>query len=481
VASARLAALQEDGILSELADAVRTRRVSSHQLVERSLERIARLDGQLNAVVALRADLALGEARALDARVAAGGDPGPLAGVPVLVKDLEDVAGLRTTQGSALFADDPPATRDGLTPARLRAAGAIVVGKTNLPEFATEGYSANLIFGATRNPWGLQWSPGGSSGGSGAALAAGLAPIATATDGGGSVRIPAALCGLAGLKPTNGVIARRPIPDWIDYSTDGPLATTVADLRLLLAVQSGPAPGDPTALPFPPPPGAARPARLYAAPRFAPWGPLPGVVQSAFDEAVAAFADLVALPAESLDPERIFATGNPDTDWFIVAAAEHVSSLGRGVVEQNLDRLHPGARWFLEEGLRVTLDGYLAARRRRFGYVRELDELLGEDGVVLSPTIASQGWLAEGRLSTDDQVGALPGEVYNTSVQNTTGHPALSLPAGRLPNGLPFGLQVTGPRFRDHLLLDLASSWEEARPWPRSAGGYEPFDTGLTR
>ena len=147
--------LKEDGFSSELAGAVRARRVSSQQLVERSLERIARLDGQLNAVVALRAELALGEARALDERVAAGEDPGPLAGLPVLVKDLEDVAGMRTTRGSALFADAPPATRDGLTPARLRAAGAIVVGKTNLPEFATEGYSANLVFGVTRNPWGL--------------------------------------------------------------------------------------------------------------------------------------------------------------------------------------------------------------------------------------------------------------------------------------------------------------------------------------
>ena len=466
-------------ILSELAGAVRTRRVSAHQLVERSLERIARLDGPLNAVVALRAGPARAEARALDQRVAAGEDPGPLAGLPVLVKDLEDVAGMRTTRGSALFAGAPAATRDGLTPARLRAAGAIVVGKTNLPEFATEGYSANLVFGATRNPWGLRWSPGGSSGGSGAALAAGLAPIATATDGGGSVRIPAALCGLAGLKPTNGVIARRPIPDWIDYSTDGPLATTVADLRLLLAVQSGPAPGDPTALPGPLPPHPARPGRLYAAPRFAPWGPLPGEVQAAFDQAVAAFAGLVALPAEPLDPERIFATGNPDTDWFVVTAAEHVSALGRGTVERSLGRLHPAARWFLAEGLRVTLEQYLAARRRRFGYVRELDELLGGDGIVLSPTIASPGWLAEGRLTADQEARPLPGDVYNTSVQNTTGHPALSLPAGHLPNGLPFGLQVTGPRFRDQLLLDLAGDWEQAHPWPRSAGGYQPFDAGL--
>lgn len=464
---------------------MRTRRVSSHQLVERVLERISRLDGQLNAVVALRADHALDEARALDARVAAGDDPGPLAGIPVLVKDLEDVTGMRTTQGSMLFADAPLAAQDGLTPSRLRAAGAVIVGKTNLPEFATEGYTANLIFGVTRNPWGPEWSPGGSSGGSGAALAAGLAPIATATDGGGSVRIPAALCGLVGIKPTNGVIARRPIPDWIDYSTDGPLATTAADLRLLFAVQSGPAVGDPTALPFPLPaesarPGRpARPGRLYATSRFAPGKPLPGAVQSAFDEAVAAFADLVALRVEPLDPERIFAAGNPDDDWFVVATAEHVSSLGREVVERNLHRFHPGARWFLEEGLRVTLEEYLAARRRRFGYVRELDELLGEDGVVLSPTIAAEGWLAEGRLPTDGHVGPLPAAVYNTSVQNATGHPALSLPAGRLRNRLPFGLQVTGPRFRDLLLLELASRWEEAHRWPRAADGYEPFDAGI--
>jgi Asp-tRNA(Asn)/Glu-tRNA(Gln) amidotransferase A subunit family amidase len=462
-----------------LADAVRTRRVSSRQLVERTLERISRLDGELNAVVALRADLALAEAGALDALVAAGGHPGPLAGIPVLVKDLEDVVGMRTTQGSALFADAPLAAQDGLTPSRLRAAGAIVVGKTNLPEFATEGYSANLIFGATRNPWGLDWSPGGSSGGSGAALAAGLAPIATATDGGGSVRIPAALCGLAGLKPTNGLIARQPIPDWIDYSTDGLLATTAADLRLLLAVLSGPAPGDPTALPLPAPRGPARPGRLYATPRFAPGDPLPDAIQSVFDKAVAAFADLVDLPVETLDPAKIFATGDLDLDWFIVATAEHVASLGREVVKGNLDRMHPGARWFLKKGLRVTLDDYLAARRRRFGYVSELDEMLGEDGVVLSPTIAVEGWLADGRLSASGQVGPLPADVYNTALQNTTGHPALSLPAGRLANGLPFGLQVTGPRFRDHLLLDLASSWEEAWPWPAVADGYESFDVGI--
>src|SRR5512144_397347 len=155
--------------------------------------------------------------------------------------------GMRTTFGSLAFEDAPAATTDALVVARLRAAGAIVVGRTNLPEFATEGYSSNLLWGTTRNPWNPERTTGGSSGGSAAALAAGMAAIATATDGGGSIRIPAAYCGLAGLKPTNGVIGRDPIPDWIDLSTDGPFSPHADDLAVLLDVLRGPTSGDPTA------------------------------------------------------------------------------------------------------------------------------------------------------------------------------------------------------------------------------------------
>ena len=195
-------------MLAELASGVRERRVSGADLVTMSLERIEKLDPSLNSVVAVRADLALADARALDERVAAGDEAGPLAGLPMLVKDNQDVTGMRTTYGSRTHADAPPAEADSLVVARLRAAGAIVVGKSNVPEFTFEGYTANPLFGATRNPWAPEWSPGGSSGGSGAALAAGMCAIATATDGGGSVRIPAGFCGLAGLKPTGGGIGR---------------------------------------------------------------------------------------------------------------------------------------------------------------------------------------------------------------------------------------------------------------------------------
>ena len=220
-------------MLRQLVEMVRSGRVSAVDTLERAYERIGRLNGDINAVVALRnVGEAHAEAKALDDRVRRGERLGPLTGVPFLVKDSQDLAGMRTTHGSLLLAESPPAARDALGVARLRAAGAIPIGKTNVPEHCFEGFTDNLLFGATHNPWAPEWSPGGSSGGSAAALAAGMVPIATASDGGGSVRVPAAFCGLFGLKPTNGLVGRDPIPPWIDFSTDGPLALSMADLRL---------------------------------------------------------------------------------------------------------------------------------------------------------------------------------------------------------------------------------------------------------
>jgi Asp-tRNA(Asn)/Glu-tRNA(Gln) amidotransferase A subunit family amidase len=456
--------------------------LSAEEVVRLALDRIDRLNPDLNAVIALRGDEALAEARALDGRHHPAEELGPLAGVPLLVKDLEDVAGMRTTQGSVLFANAPPAVADGLVPARLRAAGALVVGKTNLPEFAAEGYTSNLLFGTTRNPWGLEWSPGGSSGGSAAALASGMVPIATATDGGGSIRIPAAFCGLVGIKPTNGVIGRWPIPDWIDMSTDGPFATTVADLRLLLSIESGPVPGDPSALPAPFRAAAGKPARVLATPRLIRAGPLPAAVTNLFEMATKAAGAAFGMEVEAVDTEALWAPGNPGDDWPVLAASEHVHRFGRQFVEANLERMHPAARAFMELGLGVSIDVYLAARRRRFEYVRLLDELLGDDAVLLSPSVAAAGFLADGRLTSQDELGSLPNDVYNTELVNITGHPAISLPAGLSPNGIPFGLQVIAPRFRDAWLLDLADLWEESRGWPRVAPGYDTFEAavGLT-
>jgi Asp-tRNA(Asn)/Glu-tRNA(Gln) amidotransferase A subunit family amidase len=460
--------------LAELAACVAAREVSAREMVEEALHRIERLDADLHAVVALREE-SLEDARALDDAIAAGAEARPLAGLPVLVKDVTDVAGMRTTFGSQWFADAPVADVDGLVPARLRAAGAIVVGKTNTPEFATEGYTSNLVFGTTGNPWRLDAAPGGSSGGSAAALAAGMVPIATAADGGGSVRIPAAWCGLVGLKPTNGVIGRDRVPDWIDFSTEGPMGTSVADVRLLLGVMAGPVAGDPTALPGPlsnaPPPVA----RLFAIERWADWGPLPSEIAGLFDRALEELQEVLGLAAERVDPGHLLGESNLDDDWFAIAGAEHAHRLGRERIEAHGDELHPATRGFLEHGLKVSFDDYLAARRRRFDYVRALDELLGDDALICSPVMAMTSCPADGVMLGADAPG-LPTDAYVTQAQNMTGHPALSVPAGRSADGVPFGLQITGPRFRDHLMLDVAETWERDRPWPLVADGYTPFD-----
>jgi Asp-tRNA(Asn)/Glu-tRNA(Gln) amidotransferase A subunit family amidase len=471
------------GTAARLAAAVRARRASARALCEEALRRIEAA-ADLNAVVATRAGDALREAEALDARIAAGEPIDlPLAGIPVLVKDMEDVAGMPTTHGSRLCADDPPAVADSLIPSRLRAAGAIIVGKSNLPEFATEGYTANLLFGATRNPWGLDWSPGGSSGGSAAAMAAGLVPFGSASDGGGSIRIPAAFCGLLGIKPTLGVIGRFPPHDWIDLSTWGPMATGTADLRLLLEVERGPVPGDPSAVPLPALIEAPPPTRLLAAHRTSDLGPLPRSLAALFESAVGALADVLRLPVWWLEPCEVFDTGDPDHDWFLLATAEHVAALGRERVITGLPRMHPAARCFLELGLGISIDTYLAARRRRFDHVRRLDLLLGAADLLVTPTVPVEGWRPDGEIPAElapDGVGVpaaamLPAWAYSTAVQNVTGHPAISLPAGRSGNGIPFGLQVTAPRFLDGLLLNVAARWEEAHPWPPVAPGHAQF------
>lgn len=235
---------QSPGPLVTLSAAVRDGRISVTTLVSASIERLESANPELNVLAEAAFDEALEAASSMDA----GARPtGRLAGIPTLIKDLEDWRGHPTRKGSVALRDTAPATSNGVVPQRLLDAGAVVLGKSTLPEFAIEGYTANLLTGVTRNPWNTELSPGGSSGGSAAAIVAGLVGVATATDGGGSIRIPASFCGLVGIKPTNGLIGRWPAHDWIDYSTDGPFATSSDDLRLLLDVMAGPVAGDPTA------------------------------------------------------------------------------------------------------------------------------------------------------------------------------------------------------------------------------------------
>lgn len=463
--------MTEPGTLRRRAGDVRAGRISARELVERSLARIAE-HADLNAVVALRADEARADAADLDAAIARGEHSGPLAGLPLLAKDNDDVQGLPTTSGSLWFADAADADADGVTVGRLRAAGAIPLGKTNVPEFCIEGFTDNRVFGPTRNPWNIQRSPGGSSGGSAAALSAGLAPIATSTDGGGSARIPAALTGLLGVKPTTGVIGRRVAAGWIDFSTDGIMATSVDDLRLLLDCVAGPVAGDPWAAPSPLAAGRL-PSRLIVAERTDELGPLPADVAEAFERGVAQLTELLGLPVERREPGWFFPGFSPDEDWFTIATAEHASLFGRDKIEHDLDRLHPSAREFLTLGLAVTAEEYLAAVRRRYQAVARIDDILGADAALVTPTLAVSGYSADGRLD-GGEAGLLGPEVYSTAIQNLANLPAISLPAGHI-DGMPFGLQVTTPRWTDRSLLDIAARWETRHPWPRTAPGFDEF------
>ncbi len=460
------------GPITRITEAVRRGERSASEVVGASIERLEAVNPTLNVLAEAAFDEALATAAALDASERRDG---VLLGAPLLVKDLEDWAGHPTRQGSRLLEHAPAATASAVTPQRLLDAGAIALGKSTLPEFAIEGYTANDLTGVTRNPWNPALSTGGSSGGSAAALAAGLVAIATATDGGGSIRIPAALCGLVGLKPTNGAVGRYPEPDWIDYSTDGPFATASDDLHLLYRVMAGPVPGDPTALPASANDSLARwrdePVTILAAPRTSPWGPLPPDVERALGNAVAALGDLLHAPVTWLDPEDFFTDGDPDLDWYVTCAAEHVHRLGRELVEANWERLHVATREFFTTGLSVTTEQYLAARRRRFTYTRVMDELLGATGLLLTPVVTSSGWPADGSTQ-DGSVHGLAPENLATVIQNITGLPALSVPMGHVETGLPFGLQVTAPRYHDRRLLDLAGLVESAHPWTRSAPGY---------
>jgi len=450
---------------AELVERVRTGELHPRELVAEALRRIEAHDPPLNAVVALRAQEALADAERVD-------PSGPLAGLPVLVKDLIDVAGMPTTMGSDWLADAPSATADGLVVARLRAAGAIVVGKSNTPAFAHTGFTTNRLFGITRNPWNHHRSPGGSSGWSAAALAAGMVPLATTSDGGGSVRIPASACGLVGYKPTTGAVGRDVKPAWPSLSTLGATATSVADVTVEASVILGGTPGDPMSIPS----GAIdlqprRPRRVIATPTFR--ADVDADVRRAFDAACASF--------EAAGVEVVQRSGLVPTDatlaWFTIASADlaHALEPHRNRWEEAEDSL----ALMLGFGAAVTTADYLAADDTRWLLSAAIDAVVCDpeapDTILMSPVTNVGSWGPEGPLptragTTDDLAIAT-----NTTDLNMTGHPAVSVPTGFDDHGVPVGMQLVSARYDDGLALGAAALLEEVAPWPLHPAGYSPF------
>jgi len=445
----------------EQARLVRDGAVSSVELTELYLKRIARLDPRLNAFVTVRAEEALADARAADEE--AGG--APFRGVPIAIKDLTATAGTRTTFSSRAYAEFVPGF-DMAVVRRIREAGFVILGKTNTPEFGTTAFTESELNGATRNPWSPERTPGGSSGGAAAALAAGLTPVAHGSDGGGSIRIPASCCGVFGLKPSRGRVSSAPFTSLEGLATAGALSRSVEDAAALLDVMAGYEAGDPWWAPPPERPFAAEigePAgRLRVAVTHEP--PIPVAVapacSAALDEAARLLAELGHDVVEETPPWR-----DPDlmhtfiTVWQVGPALQPID-------EPAL--LTPLNRGLVESARACSAVDYVRAVAALHTLARRIVSFWDDHDVVLTPTLALPpvpiGW----QEAVDGPIEQLLRNAEFTpftAVVNLTGQPAVSLPLHWSDEGLPIGVQAIGPPAGDALLLRLAAQIEEARPW----------------
>ncbi len=453
----------------ELLRLYRARKASPLEVMQAALDRIDAVNPRVNAIVTLARDAALWEARRATAALRRNATLPPLFGIPVGIKDVTPTRGLRTTYGSKLFEDHVP-DEDALVVERLRAAGAIVIGKTNTPEFAFGPNTVNAVFGATRNPWNLDRTAGGSSGGSAAALATGMCPLAEGTDLGGSLRGPASFCGVVGFRTTPGLIPRYPsVLGWDSYSVEGPMARTVADTALMLSVMAGP--DDRAPLSYEVDTGELVRTVKGASVRGwrIAWTPdLDGLVlvseevRAIVEHAVAVFRSLgarvePACPDVSDVPEIVRLTRG------FLMVARHADKL-----PEHRAVLQPGLVENTEQGQALTpreiAEGELL-RTRQWQRVREF---LASRDVWLMPTMAVPAFPIEHPHVTEIDgrpVGKAMQRSFLTYMVSVLGLPAISIPCGFTRDGLPVGLQIVGKRRAEATVLRAAAAFEAARPW----------------
>jgi aspartyl-tRNA(Asn)/glutamyl-tRNA(Gln) amidotransferase subunit A len=423
--------------------------------------RIAAVDPRLNALVT-RDRTARAQAEASAARLVAGRPRGPLEGVPVAVKDNLETAGLTTTWGTRGLADHVPAS-DELPVARLRAAGAVIVGKTNVPEFTLEGYTGNPVFGVTRNPWNPDLTPGGSSGGSVAGVAVGLFPLALCTDGGGSIRRPASHAGVVGFKPSIGAAARvGGLPQLLlDFEVVGPVARTVDDAALLFATIRGPDARDRKSLVPPAPSGPPRPLRILYAPALA-GAPVDPQVRASVRRAADAFTELGHRVDEGALPLDLdFVT----SFWPLIGQV----GLARLFELQPAVRDAASAKYreMAAAGAAVPAPKFLDGLERIDAFRRAVGALFETVDIVMTPCAAALPWpAAEPFPALIDGVPVGPrGHAVFTGWVNACGHPGLALPAEPSAEGLPIGFQLIGGFGADDRLFELGRAFERLRPW----------------
>jgi amidase len=449
--------------LAEQAELVRRAEVSSRELTELSLARIERLDPQLNAFRIVLAERALADAERADERRAAG-EQGALLGVPIAIKDNVDLAGELTAHGTGAY--EGAAIDDSHVVRRLREAGAVIVGKTNLPELAIWPFTSSQTWGVTRNPWDPSRSPGGSSGGSAAAVAAGMVAVAHASDGGGSIRIPAACCGLFGLKPQRGRISLMPDAEhWYGLSVFGCLSRTVLDSAIFCDVVRGHAVGDAHVAPEPPTSfaDAARtvPGRLRVA--FSTKPIQPGPVAPEVKKAVHDTAELLrSLGHEVLERDPSWGFQLPAfLPRFLAGIRDDAARMPHPErMEQRTRRLV----MFGERLRKRPLRRALAAEHKHAG---RLGALFSEFDVLMTPTMArlpvqADRWHGKGAFTT---INGIARYVPFTTPWNLTGQPAAAVPAGFSGEGLPLSVQLVGRPGDEATLLSLSAQLEAERPW----------------
>lgn len=451
----------------EIGRRIRNRSLSPVEAIQAHLDQIEKHDDSFRSFITVAAEQALTAAKRAEKEIASGNYRGPLHGVPYGAKDIFETAGIRTTHGSSFYRDNVP-SRNAASIGRLESAGAILIGKCNTHEFAAASTTINRNYGTARNPWDRDRIVGGSSGGSACALAARMIPIALGSDTGGSIRTPAALCGVVGLKPTMGRVSLRGIyPNVPTIDHPGPMARTVTDAALALQAMAGYDPQDPKSVDRSVPDFTAgigagiRGARIAVSPDFTQNVEVDGDIAKAFEDALDVLRDLGA-SVETVPFER----AERFPDLFRRIAGPEFSEVHRAHFSEDPDAYDPEVRERMEWSVEVPLDDYVRALRERELLIREVDALMRGFDAMVSPALPVAAPLIETRMSVLNGREVAYKNLHRPflSPHNLTGCPAMVLPMGFNRQGLPIAIQIAGARWREGDMLRVARGYEAATP-----------------
>lgn len=453
---------------SDIAETIKQQERTAEEITEAFIERIEKINPKINAYCTYTFELAREQARKADEAIKKGEKSGPLAGVPISIKDLYPMKGIRTTYGSMIYRNHIP-DEDHIIVQRLQDAGAVILGKTNTPEFGFQPVTDNLVFGKTSNPWNLDRTCGGSSGGAGAAAASGLSPLAQGSDGGGSIRIPSSLCGVYGIKPQYGRVPSYPTTGikFASFSQLGPLTRYVEDAALMLDVIKGPHDFDKDSLPDQ---GVSYVEGIKEKPKHLKIG---YSLNLSFLKAIDPEVEKSVLDGvDKLDKfgwtieEAKFRLKNPDMTYGTLLAPGIAADL-KNDLKKHRNILTPNVVRIIEMGLQVKAVELEKARYQRKKLYEKITQIFQKYDVLITPTTAvpafKHGIWYPDRIA--DRAASPLTWISFTYPFNMTGHPAASIPCGWSSDGLPIGMQIVGKRFDELTVLQASKAFEEVAPW----------------